>query len=67
MSIQDDIFDIDAALEGKPEAKAFNRVLSFYFNIERENKRLKPFRNVVFEMANLVVKEHNRMAEDEVE
>lgn len=35
MGIQDDIFDVDAALEGNPEAaKAFERVKVYFFAVE---------------------------------
>lgn len=36
MSIQDDIFDVEAALEGKPEAEVFERLCSYLSAMERE-------------------------------
>jgi hypothetical protein len=41
MSLQDDIFAVQHALEGKPEADACDRVCTalVYFEIEEERKR----------------------------
>lgn len=36
MSLQDDIFDVAAALEGTPEAKAFDSICETFFRWERE-------------------------------
>lgn len=35
MSIQDDIFDVEAALEGKPEAQTFENLVTYLGNLER--------------------------------
>ena len=36
MSLQDDIFDVQAALEGKPEAAIFERVSEALYEFEQE-------------------------------
>lgn len=36
MSIQDDIFDVEAALEGKPEEKSFDTIIRYLARLERE-------------------------------
>lgn len=38
MSLQDDIFDVQAALDGKPEAEPFERVYKAFCQLERENE-----------------------------
>ena len=43
MSIQDDIFDVEHALEGKPESKSFNRIYTYLGQLERELKDYKDF------------------------
>lgn len=35
MSIQDDIFDVEHALEGKPEAESFDRIYQYLGKLER--------------------------------
>jgi hypothetical protein len=40
MSIQDEIFDVDAALEGRSEREAFNRIMNHYLGIEKQYERL---------------------------
>lgn len=35
MSIQDDVFDVQAALDGKPEAEAFERICEYLARIEK--------------------------------
>lgn len=37
MSLQDDIFDIQDALKGKPELKTFKKVMKFYSAMEAEH------------------------------
>lgn len=37
MSIQDDIYDVRAALEGTPEAKQFERLEKFYYCVEQQH------------------------------
>lgn len=54
MSIQDDIFDIEAALEGKPEAVAFERVCDYFFKVEKSQGELSVlFKNVRSSMTTL--------------
>lgn len=43
MSIQDDIFDVEHALEGKPEADCFDRVHTYLGNLERELEAYRSF------------------------
>lgn len=38
MSIQDDIFDVGAALEGKPEAKQFADLMDYLSALEEQNR-----------------------------
>ena len=41
MSLQDDIFDIEDALKGKPEAEGFRRIVRALANFEEENDNLE--------------------------
>lgn len=41
MSIQDDIFDVEAALEGKPEAVIFERLMKYFTAIEQSEEDLR--------------------------
>lgn len=36
MGLQDKIFDVRAALDGKPEQEDFDEVMDYYFSIEDE-------------------------------
>lgn len=40
MSIQDDIFDVRDMLEGKPEAKAFDRICRTFYRLEADSNHL---------------------------
>lgn len=40
MSLQDKIFDVEAALEGKPQAELFDELVSYIGQLERENMLL---------------------------
>jgi hypothetical protein len=37
MGVQDYIFDVQSALEGKPEAEAFDKLVTYIGNLERAN------------------------------
>ena len=41
MGIQDDIFDVEAALEGKPEAKFFDDIMTWAAEMETELLRIQ--------------------------
>ena len=41
MGIQDDIFDVEAALEGKPEAKFFDDIMTWAAEMEAELIRIQ--------------------------
>lgn len=43
MSIQDDIFDVEHSLEGKPESECFDRIHTYLGNLERELEAYKGF------------------------
>ena len=47
MSIQDDIFDIADALEGKPEAQAFETLMKRFYELERINETLANYVNEI--------------------
>lgn len=38
MSLQDDIFDVSAALEGKPEASALERIWQHLYAVEKREE-----------------------------
>lgn len=40
MAIQDKIFDVQAALEGKPEAELFDELYTYICDLERQNEDL---------------------------
>lgn len=43
MSIQDKIFDVVAALDGKPEKELFSEIMNYYFGVERQLESLQDF------------------------
>jgi len=43
MSIQDDIFDVEHALEGKPEAESFDKIYTYLGDLERELEMYRAF------------------------
>ena len=43
MSIQDDIFDVEHALQGKPEADCFDRIYTRFGQLERELEAYREF------------------------
>ena len=43
MSIQDDIFDVEHALEGKPEAESFDNIYTYLGDLERELEMYRSF------------------------
>ena len=57
MSIQDDIFDVEAALEGKPEAKAFDQLCAYIGELETEIDELKPKVHVIENFKALLTRE----------
>lgn len=58
MSLQDDIFDVEAALEGKPELELFDEIMDKFYEMERELKTLQKLRFCISEL---------RISIDEVE
>lgn len=50
MSIQDDIFDVEAALEGKPEAAQFDTIYTYLGDLERELNMYRSFYNAAVEL-----------------
>ena len=54
MSMQDDIFDVEAAVKGTPEAKAFDRIYTYLGNLEREIEVLQPKVRVIEDFARLL-------------
>lgn len=42
MSLQDDIFDVQDALDGKPEREAFDRIMEGYNRLERFSEGIIP-------------------------
>ena len=43
MGIQDHIFDVEAALEGKPEADCFDKIHTYLGELERELELYRQF------------------------
>lgn len=43
MSIQDEIFDIEHALEDKPESESFDRLCKYIGDLEREIEMYRDF------------------------
>lgn len=43
MSIQDEIFDVEHALEGKPEAECFDRIHTYIGDLERPVESYRAF------------------------
>jgi len=43
MSIQDEIFDVEAALEGKSEADCFDKIHTYIGDLERELEVYRSF------------------------
>ena len=41
MGIQDNIYDVQAALEGKPEAELFEELMQWAYNMENELERIQ--------------------------
>lgn len=60
MSIQDDIFDVQHALECKPEAEAFERIYTALADLEREVYNLQRFRNSITDAARQIRMELQR-------
>lgn len=56
MSVQDDIFDVAAALKRKPEAKLFDRLMTHFAIVEMERDRLRE-QVIVITAAARVIKE----------
>lgn len=50
MSIQDDIFDVEYALEGKHEAECFDRVTTYLGDLERELEVYRSFYHAAVEL-----------------
>lgn len=53
MGIQDYIFDVEHALEGKPEAQAFEAVMERFYQLERTNETLAKYVNEIDSAANV--------------
>lgn len=45
MGIQDDIFDVESALEGKPEENSFERIYQYLARLERDIEALRVYEN----------------------
>lgn len=60
MSLQDDMFDVAAALEDKPEAAAFDRIMKQFNEYETENEGLNKVVSVLRNAFQLI----KRMADD---
>lgn len=43
MSIQDDIYDVEYALKGKPESKCFDKIHTYIGDLERELEMYRAF------------------------
>lgn len=43
MSIQDNIFDVEHALEGKPEVECFDNITTYLGDLEREIEMYRSF------------------------
>ena len=50
MSLQDKIFDVEAALEGKPEAKLFDEIITHLGELERDLEAVRGIANSLGEM-----------------
>lgn len=45
MGIQDDIFDVEHSLEGKPEAESFDKIHAYIGRLETELEEYRAFYN----------------------
>lgn len=55
MSIQDDVFDVAAALEGKPERQAFARVVERLARVESDRDDAARYRSAFRNISDLIV------------
>lgn len=60
MSIQDDIFDVEHALEGKPEKDGFDRIHTYIGNLERELEIHRLFYIATEELRNSIKQIENK-------
>lgn len=63
MGIQDSIFDVEAALEGRPELRLFDEIVTYLSDQEAEVERLQPYAQVI----NFVVRSIVEDVQQEVE
>lgn len=61
MGIQDNIFDVEAALEGKQELHQFDEIMDRFYEMERELETLRRLRFCVSELKNAVNEVENKM------
>ena len=50
MSIQDDIFDVEHALDGMKESESFERVYTYLADLERELEAYRGFHRAVIDL-----------------
>ena len=54
MSIQDDIFEVEHALEGKPEADSFDKIYTYLGNLERELEMYRLFYHAAVDLKDAI-------------
>ena len=54
MSLQDKIFDVAAALEGKPEEESFDEICEYLNQLEASEERLHEVASPIYAIAKLV-------------